>query len=228
MKLTEMQLNQNMIVQLVWGEEQIEFFADVVAKDEMAVYVTPYIYNCKELELNVVEGKGVICNIFMDDPNTKQRISWRNIELTTVHRNDRIVYCLRTHEFNSISNVDDRRYDDRIIVELEATVLDDSDGDGIKVIVHDISDVGISFYAKNSFNPETPHLKIAFTDIVHGKEYDVQVECAISRISHEDGHVRVGCRTTKENKEYNLYRFMKYLCSRCGKDLEAQETEAVD
>ena len=68
MKLVELLQNQNIIVQLLWGEQKIEFYSGVTGREGEVVYVTPYIHNGSELQLNVTEGRhGVVCNVFADN-----------------------------------------------------------------------------------------------------------------------------------------------------------------
>ncbi|MDO5155069.1 MAG: PilZ domain-containing protein [Eubacteriales bacterium] len=211
MRLTGLLENQRLTIQLLWGEQKIEFFSNVIEKDDSVVYVSPYLHNGSELDLNVVQGKGVICNIFTNDPSTKHRISWKNIELTTVIRNDKMVYCLRTNGYNHIAKHDDRRMHDRLIVQVKAKVFDGQSNEGVDIIVYDISDIGISFYAPKNFIPNTRQLKIFFSEIIDEKKFDVNVECTIARTTNKAGNQFVGCRITKENKDYQLYGFMKRL-----------------
>lgn len=237
MKLVELLLKQDLIIQLILGGRTLEFHSIVLGKENASVYVSPYIHNGAPLELNIVEDKGVICNIFTDDPNNKQRISWKNIELTTVLWKERIAYCLKTHGFNNISNVDERRLNDRVVINCEGTVYDENSDDGIEVIVHDISDIGISFCAPLSFTPTSSQLFVSFADTINGKGYFVKVECSIARTKEDDDQVLVGCRIVGDNKDYHIYRFMKYLASKNPKHSQGlehaitspqPETEAIE
>lgn len=127
MKLVELLQNQKIIVQLLWGNQKIEFYSGVIGREGEVVYITPYIHNGKVLELNVTLDKSVICNVFADEPVTNKRISWKGIELLTVDRNGSTVYCLRARGYNAMSNHDDRRMHERIPVYIEATLVDEQD-----------------------------------------------------------------------------------------------------
>lgn len=211
MKLTELLENQRLTIQLLWGEQKIEFFSNVIEKDDPSVYVTPYLHNGSELELNVTPDKGVICNLFTNNPTTKQRISWKNVELTTVTRNDKILYCLKTNGYNHIAKHDDRRKHDRVVISAKGQVFEGPNDMGVDIVVYDISDIGISFYAPNSFMPNGHQLKVAFFDSVGDKDFNVKVECAIARTTNKAGNRFIGCKILKENKDYQLYGFMKRL-----------------
>lgn len=211
MKLTELLESQRLTIQLLWGEQKIEFFSNVIEKDDSAVYVSPYFHNGSELELDVVQGKGVICNLFTNDPLTKHRISWNNVELTTVIRKDKMVYCLKTNGYNHVAKHADRRKHDRMVVQTKAKVFEEQLNEGVDVIVHDVSDIGISFYAPKSFVSKTNHLNVLFSETINGKTFNVNVGCTIARDTNKAGNRFVGCRITKENKDYQLYCFMKRL-----------------
>lgn len=211
MKLTELFENQRLTIQLLWGEQKIEFFSNVIEHEESAVYVSPYVHNGNELEINVTQDKGVICNLFTIDPSTKHRISWKNVELTTVTRNDKTMYCIKTNGYNHVAKHDDRRKHERIVISAKGQVFCGQQDLGVNIIVHDISDIGISFYAPNSFSPSGHQLTVAFTDVIGEKSFDIKAECSIARTATKAGNRFIGCKILSENKDYQLYGFMKRL-----------------
>lgn len=225
MKLLDLLLNQNVIVQLTWGEQKIEFPADVIEKDNESVYVTSYVHNGTELQLNITEGSGVICNVFADNSQTGQRISWRNVELTTVDKNGRILYCIKTRGFNNFANPDDRRYNERTMILVDGIVTDVYNGVIENITVRDISGVGVAFYAPETYSLKSQQVVVTFTDTIDEKIFDVKVECMISRTNIENGRTIVGCRLVGENRDYQLYRFIKHLKSKNGAKTSATESE---
>lgn len=214
MKLTELLIKQKVAIQLQWGEQKIEFTSEVIAKDDDAVYVTPYLHNGSELELNVTPYKGVICSLFADSTSGKQRVSWKNVEMKTVNRNNRILYCIKTYGFNAMARPDDRRLHERVIVNVNGQVFDELKDIGVGIIVRDISDIGISFYAPESYVPQSQQLVVTFSDSIGDKMFDVKVDCSITRMHNEEGHIVVGCKIVGENKDYKLYGFLKRLKSK--------------
>lgn len=211
MKLPDLLISQSIIIQLVWEENTIEFFSEVVHKDAESVYVTPYLHNGSALNLNIAEGASVVCNIFTNDPTTRQRISWRNVELSTVTKHNEVLYCVKTHGFNNVANPDDRRRNERTVVEAKGQVSDEHEEETVEVTVHDISSDGISFYVPNSYSPKSQQLRITFEDEIDGKTFMIQVECGITRMNTEGKHTIVGCRLSGDNKDFQLYRFVKHL-----------------
>ena len=214
MKLVDLLINQNIIVQLTWGEQKIEFSSEVIEKANDAVFVTSYLHNGSELQLNITGDTGVVCNVFADDTTTGQRISWRNIELTTVEKNNRTMYCLKTYGFNHVANLDERRNNERTLIQLEGKVTDVNNEETQTIIVRDISGVGVAFYAPESYSPKSQQVTVMFSDIIDTKKFDVSVECSILRMNNENGHMIVGCRLVGENRDYQLYRFIKHIKSK--------------
>lgn len=210
MKLVELLQNQDIIIQIVWDDKKIEFDSKVIGKDETSIYVTPYIHNGCELELNIVSDNNVVCNIFTDNPTTEQRVSWKGLSLTTVNQDNKTVYCLKTHSYNAESNLDDRRCHERVEVEVSGLLLDRESGD-TSITIHDISDNGISFYVPGDYKPKSQQLSISFTDIISERIFDIQVACAVSRVKKEEDCILVGCMVLDENNNYKIYELLKRL-----------------
>lgn len=211
MKLSELLTNQRIIIQLKWGDQKIEISADVIENIDNALYVTPYVHEGSVLELNITPDKGVVCVVFADNPTNGKRISWRNVELTTVRRKDSMAYCIKTYGFNNIATIDDRRLHERSFVRVDGQLYDGQSDDGIIVNVRDISDIGLSFYAPKGYFPKSSQVMITFTDSVNEKEFNVRVECSVTRSNIEDGKTVIGCKILGENRDYKLYGLLKRL-----------------
>lgn len=211
MKLVELSINQSISLQFVIGERVIEFESGVISKDEKAIYAVPYIHNGKVLDINMTQNMKVICNVFADDLITGQRISWRNVEINTVEKNKETVYCIRTYGFNNNSCIDDRRHDGRLAVEVDAWAYEKQIEDGISITLHDISETGIAFCVPKDSVPREQQITISFKDNVDDKMFDIRIECSVVRINIAGDNAIVGCRLVGENKDYQMYRFMKYL-----------------
>lgn len=213
MKLTELMENQEIIIQLLMGEQTVEFSARLIERGDKGVYVTPYLYQNQPLELNVTYSSKAMCNIFADDED-KNRVSWRNVELTTVSRDDKLQYYIETSSFNTISNSDERRTHDRIKIHKNGSLYDASTNKYHDIMIHDVSDVGISFYAPANFKPSSHKLSVLLDDMVNNKEYSVKVECSIVRNDIRNGLGFFACKTVGDNKDYALYCFIKKLTTK--------------
>ena len=218
MKLTDLLLNQNVIIQFILGEQKIEFSSEVMLKADEVVYVSAYKHNGSELKLNITAGSGVICNVYANNLSTGQRISWRNIELTTEEKNNKILYCIKTYGFNNLASPDERRNNERTVIMVDGEVTDVQNGETENITIRDISGVGVAFYAPKSYSPQAQQVVVTFTDDIDGKIYNVKVECVISRMSVQDTNIIVGCKLVTENRDYQIYRFIKHLKSKSEKN----------
>lgn len=226
MKLIEMWPNQKIIVQLLWEEQKIEFSSEVIKKADGAIYVTPYVHNGMELELNITLDKSVVCNVFADNPITKQRISWKGVELTTVNNDGKLIYCLKTRDYNAVSMLDDRRTNERVKVMVDA-VVSNGQGEDINVTLNDISDKGVSFLAPETFTPNSQQVAISFSDNIGERVYKLKLECAISRMDKAASQLIVGCKLLGENKDYQIYELLKRLRSKNNLINETNSSQEV-
>lgn len=212
MKLSELLVGQRVVIQLLWGEKKIEFTSEVLGNDQTGAYVSAYLHGGSVLELDVNPSKGVICNIYADNTVTKQRVSWKGVSLSTVEGSaDGRQYLITTNSFNYIANEDDRRSHGRLVIHKNAVVSEVNGGNSWDVIVHDISDIGISFYAPSTFVPQSYQFVAVFSDEIDNKEFNIRIECTITRTERRVGNTFVGCKILSANKDYLLYGFLMRL-----------------
>lgn len=214
MKLTELYVGQRTVVQLVWGEKKIEFFSNVLNTTDKGVYVTAYMHQGAPLELNVDSDSKVECTLFAHSSEHNHRRSWKNVELSTVSYNGTKAYYITTSAFNHYSKHDDRRKHDRVIIHKNGQVYDAVSKQDIAIMVHDISDIGISFYAPPSFNPSANQITVTFEDVVNNRLLKVKVECIPVRTHKVNGQAFWGCRIANENKDFLLYGFLVRLVNK--------------
>lgn len=212
MKLSELNIGQQIVIQISWGEQKIEFFSKVLEVSDMSILITPYLHNNSPLELNIESANNVICNVYATSKQNNQRRSWRNVELQTVKTEDgRVVYCITTSVFNHVSAHDDRRKHERVMVNKEAQIYDAETGDRIDIIINDVSDIGISFIAKEIISANLNPIVIQFQDVANDKNFNMRVECKVVRKHKIDDGFFYGCRITTENKDFQLYSFILRL-----------------
>lgn len=211
MKLKEMIGAKNSIVQLEWGQQIIEFHTKICEEYEDGVIVTSYMHDGSPLPLAIDMQSNVVCNLFADEPWDNKRVSWRNLNLSTIEKKGETYYFLSTTDYNKLGTIDDRRTHERIVVHRKAIVKSESSEKGVNIIVQDISDNGISFYAPNSFVPPAEILKIEFTDYVEEKLFDIKVECKIVRTQPKAGNTFYGCEIFDANKNFLIYGYMKRI-----------------
>lgn len=211
MKLTELLKEQEILLQVLWGEHVIEFQTDVIEKVGDGILVNAIIYNDKPLEFNINVDSKIICNVFTDDPGTNKRISWKNIDVKTQKKGEAVVYHLKTNGFNSVAKLDDRRKEDRMKIQQQAQLYNEKSSSLIDITIYDISDLGISFYAPASYRPESNKFTVLFSDNVGEQFFAMKIECIAARTRDEDGRIFYGCKIVKESKDYLLYGCLKRL-----------------
>lgn len=213
MKITELIFNQGIIVQLVLDEQQIEFKSKIIERSDKGVYITPFLYKNEPFELNISNSSKAVCNIFADDDG-KKRVSWRNVDLKTVNRNNMIQYYVETSSYNQISQSDERRTHDRMKIHKNGSLYDANKDAYYDIMIHDVSDVGISFYAPPSYQPTSNKLMVLLDDTVNDRRYSVKVNCSIVRNEMKNGLSFFACKTIGDNKDYLFYCFFKKLASK--------------
>lgn len=205
MKIQELYHAENVIIQIVWGEKMIEFYTKILERNEEGVYATPYIFGNKPLEINIEASSPVVCNIFGDSPANGKRLAWRNIDLKTVMKDGEPLYFLSTQAFNVLASEEERRSDDRVLIQKTGLVLDGKIEKTTQVLIHDVSNSGISFLAPDTYEPFSSHVELQFMDSVGGYDFNLKVPCTIVRTKTTNGMTLYGCRVKEDNKNYILY-----------------------
>lgn len=213
MKLIDLLENDSIIVQVIWGSQKVEFNTKVLSKDNDSIYVNAYLHNGEPLEVNINHESGVVCNIFADDVINKQRVSWKNVIVNSVRQADNVIYKMKTDGYNNMSKNDDRRLHRRTIIHKPGFLFDAQKETYTDIIIHDISDDGISFYVSSKYTLSNPQQTVIFTDAFDHKEYKIKVNCVICRTINKAGNVFHGCKIVGENKDYLIYSFMRRLKS---------------
>lgn len=210
MVLQDLDKNRKVIIQIVWGERDIEFPSHVVDSDVEGIYIEPYLHNGNPLKLSIDPSGGIPCHLFGDDTENGTRVSWRNIRLETVERGGQTLYHLSTMAFNRQAKTAERRAHERNVVRKMGNGSDTA-GNVIQVMVHDMSDNGISFFAPASFTPNSKNMTVGFADSLGGELFRVQAECRIVYRTAKSGTIFYGCEVLNGNSDYFLYGCMQRM-----------------
>ena len=213
MEIKELVEGQKVEVEIMWGDQKIEFSSELVAKDEKGIWVLPYIHRGRTLELNIDTIDDVVCSLYALNGNNT-RVCWKNLELKTLPRGGAALYYLVPHSYNRVASNDDRRRHERIVIHKQGKVYDKLIDQYAEVMIHDISDIGISFYAPPSFQPQSNQLTVYLKDYIDDREFDMKIQCSISRMQQRVGTQFHGCRIIGENREYTLYGCLKRMRKR--------------
>lgn len=223
MELTDLLGADNIIIQIHWGDKKIEFKTEAWGRAEKGIYVMPYLNNGLPVELNIKSHSDIQCDVFGNDPNTHKWVIWKNVELLTIEVNGVTVYSLATSNFNRLGKDNERRNAERISVRRDGELWDEIDSRNVQIMVYDISDNGLSFYAPYNFIPIGGNQRICFKDRVKNQEFDIEIVCKIVRAEQKGGMMFFGCKIMEENKAYLMYYCLKKLMKNNGLDSENEE-----
>lgn len=206
MKLSELLIGQKIVVQLLWGEQKIEFVSDVIVTDEKGAYITVYEHQGNPLELKIDTTSKVQCNILTNvTGNSSQRIEWKNVEVSTLLKEDKNLYYISTSGYNYIASSSDRRQHDRMIINKKGKLQCKPSEEYIDIIVHDISDIGISFYVAPSVKLTSHELVVLWDDTINEKPFNISVECSPVRQHNKNGLYLHGCRIVGDSRDFLVY-----------------------
>lgn len=214
MKLSDLNAGQKVIIQIVWDGQTMEFYSEVTGVSDKGAYLTPYLHQGTPLELTVNNNSKATCNLFTDSPENNKRISWRSIELSTIDKKGSKLYHVTTNAFNSMANLDDRRNHDRVVIHKDGKIHIPETGQQTAVKIHDISNVGLSFFAPLSFQPASNQIVVLLNDTINDNTFNLKVACTVARSYNRNGMTFYGCRITEENKEYILYSCLLNLMNK--------------
>ena len=78
----------------------------------------------------------------------------------------------------------------------------------VEVIVHDISDTGISFYTDEPVSFSSDIISVKFADNINGERFSISTTAKIVRNYIEQGKRFYGCLIVDPPMDYQLYVFM--------------------
>ena len=207
MELHELEKNQSVNIQIVWGEKVIGFHTQVMGHGDGGVYVAPYAVKGQKLELNVKMSSNILCHVYADDIKTGRRVSWKNVELMTIYKKADMFYQIHTAAFNALSHQDDRRAHGRMRVDQVGMVVDYI-GTRTKIMIYDISEHGISFLAPKGFVPSPKLMYVSFSPMMKKTKFAITVPCRLVHSSERQGNLFCGCEITEDVHEFLLYGSM--------------------
>lgn len=211
MQFKDLAVDQKITIQIKWGDKTIGFDSVVLLKDDNGVYVSPYLHQDKPLEINVDMNSGIGCDVQAIDPSTGERVVWKGIDVKSREKTLGFSYYLTTSVFKTTAISDERRQSTRMVIRKPGQLFDPGNNGSTDILIHDISDTGISFYAPINRMPTSGKLVIKFQDSLDGRVFDIMLNCSIARSVQKPGTMFYGCRINGDNRDFMIYGFMKRL-----------------
>lgn len=233
MKLQDLKVGEKITLEVVWGISVYPIPTMVVASTEEGTIIKPFVVLGTVLELGSEQFRDMHYNINGVTPVTKEKVSWKNVNVQTKVLKDVTYYIIRTKEDAEYGNRQERREHPRMTLDLKgtATVIteeealgkDKNKADnmvdnilGIQAVqheirVHDISDSGISFYTHKDVEFMGHYVKIEFGDKVKNKYFESMVFCLPNRCEDKGEWRLYGCDINRTAGDLLLYVFLKRM-----------------
>lgn len=211
MRLHELENNVELTVQMLWEKNSLEFQSALVKKDELGIYIKPYLREDRAIRFNILLTDKMQCNLYAPS-RAGGRVMWHDVELKSVDEPEGVLYRISTQDFNQYSRPGDRRFHERRSSAVTAKVWDMTLVT-TEVVLHDISDTGLSFYVDSPIQFGSDIINIAFADTVCGEDFRIKTTAKIVRNYSERGKTFYGCLMIDAPRDYQLYVFM-YRMSR--------------
>ncbi len=212
LRLQELKEGADVTVQMLWDHNALEFESTLVRKDELGIYIKPYMREEHAVHFDVFVTDSIQCNLFAA-ARTGGRVMWHDVELKSVDTPEGMLYRVSTRDFNQYSRPGDRRYHERRTSTVLAQVSDMAFAKA-EVVLHDISDTGLSFYTDSPLTFGSDVINISFADTVNGECFRINTTVKVVRHYMEQGKAFYGCLMIDPSKDYQLYVFMHKLNAR--------------
>ena len=209
MTLQDLKKGQMVTLEVVWGETKYDIQTEVVGATKDALLILPFSYKGTTLDLGSGKFKSMTYNLHVADKAENDRKVWRSVIISTVKVNDMFFYAVKLSAMGHIPISSDRRENKRLVLDVKGSAIVRGSDKSVPVIVHDISDGGLSFFAASGFNPGGKILRITYDDVVQGHGFTLNIECVRVREMDDGAYTLLGCKITNMDKD-----LLAYVCLR--------------
>lgn len=206
MKLSEFSEGQDLLIMVLFGDQQIDFNSTIeeINPKKHFIYIAPIIKNNKLVTFN---AKGVHVNLLIHLPDSKPLL-FRNIILLPIKRSND-TYCYRIH-----SNIDgiefNRRGAFRCPIDLNTVLKIGTGQTTYDIILRDVSATGFSFVFKNENIPcnEGDFVHTILNDFLEStcENFTFQLFGSIVRsVELDNKKIIYGCKLVKKTPNLDTY-----------------------
>ncbi len=207
MELTDLEEGDSVVLEIKWGEHPYQISTAVVGAKDGALLVSPFKYKGTVLDLGSVHFRNMFFNLYGMDKKADTRLVWRNVQIEAKMHKNEMLYAVRTSSSRKFPAVSDRRQNKRMLLDIRAKVISAEDGRGIPVVLHDVSDSGLSFYAKKGLQFTDKTIRLEFEDTVHDHSFHLAIDSRFVRRVEKDTQDLIGCQILKSDRN-----FLSYVC----------------
>lgn len=210
MVLQDLNLGQEVILQIKWGDASHDLKTEVVGSNESGLLIKPFIYNGVVINLPENKVKDIIFNIYANDPVTSARMAWKNASVKPVSYKGRTYYACTVNDFQKFALSSDRRADIRMPLNIRGT-MSAKDFENIPVVIYDISDSGVAFLLDKNMTLPLGVINLKFVDTVRGNTFTINIKCRPVRERANGQDSLYGCRMLEVSNEVLIYICMKRM-----------------
>lgn len=207
MELTDLEEDDNIVLEIQWSERPYQIDTMVVGKCEGAILIKPFMYRGTVLDLTSVRFRDMTFNLYGVDKNENTRLVWRNVQIETKEYKGGVYYAVRASMSRRFPLLSERRQNKRMLLDTKGTVIYGEEGRQVEVTLHDVSDNGISFFVPKGQELPEKMIKVDFEDAVRGHGFHLIVDSRLVRRVPKGEEELVGCRITQTNHD-----FLAYIC----------------
>ena len=207
MELTDLEEGDSVVLEIKWGDHPYQIGTTVIGRKDASLLVLPFKYKGTVLDLGSVHFRNMFFNLYGMDKKSDTRLVWRNVQIEAKMYKNEMLYAVRTSSSRKFPAVSDRRQNKRMLLDIRAKVISAEDGRGIPVVLHDVSDSGLSFYVKRGQQFTDKVIRLEFDDTVHGHSFHLAIDSRFVRRVEKDVQDLVGCQILKSDRD-----FLSYVC----------------
>lgn len=196
MTLQELKKGQSILVQVSWGHNITDISCMVIGINDFGEGILVHPDKHPTVLFNLNKGRGMICDVYMTNPDEGERLEWANVFFHICEYNNNIYYVIKTKEDEAKAKPSDRRGSKRYVVDHSGLLLEGGNED-IPVLIHDISDGGISFYGQKNLQIYQRDVRVKLDDKLLGEEYNLDLICNCVRVVDAEVGLLFGCKIEK-------------------------------
>ncbi|MCM1156796.1 MAG: PilZ domain-containing protein [Roseburia sp.] len=207
MELTDLEEGDKVVLEIQWSERPYQINTTVMGTSDSAVYIKPFMYRGTVLDLASARFRNMIFNLYGVDKRENTRLVWRNVLIETKTYKDESCYSVHTSNSRKFPTLSERRQNKRMLLDKQGSIIFGEEEKQVTVMLHDVSDNGISFFVQSGMELPEKMIKIEFEDAVRGHGFHILVDGRLVRRVPKGEEELVGCRITQTNHD-----FLAYIC----------------
>lgn len=217
MLITDLKTGDRVTLEMKWGEALYNIPNIVIATGLDCIMINPFNVGGRMLDLGSAQFRNVVYNLYCHDKSNDTRMMFKGIVIELVQNpRDKIApayYKISTRAFVKIAVSSERRENQRIPTDANATLVFENTAHSYDVHIRDVSDNGIAFYSEEQLIMDSTYFRLSFADTANGHEYGFSFKCRLAREQlignpgNPDFMAVYGCVILNRTREY-----LEYVC----------------